>query len=72
MVIAAIVLASVSTQGVRRDPKRDLSWPFGSPGPHGWVEREAALRTEGGRFLDPVAVFGADEDRALVSGPAMR
>ena len=51
-------------------PKRDLSWTFGSSRPSaGWVEREEALRAEGGRFLDPAAVFGPDADRDLVSDP---
>ena len=49
-------------------PRRDLAWTFGSSRPHaGWVEREDALRTEDGRFVDPVAVFGPAAGPDLVS-----
>ena len=49
-------------------PRRDLTWTFGKDRPHpGWIEQEAALRAEDGRFTDPAAVFGETVDRDLVT-----
>ena len=49
-------------------PKKNLTWTFGKDRlPAGYVEQEAALGAEGGRFIDPATVFGPDLDPALVT-----
>ena len=61
-------LAFHLAQALGAIPKRELAWTFGKDRPHpGWVEQEAALRAEDGRFVDPEAVFGPNVDRGLVT-----
>ena len=49
-------------------PTKDLTWTFGKDRvPAGYIEQEATLAAEDGRFRDPVAVFGDQIDRDLVT-----